>query len=158
MTIDNQMNSKVNEHDKVMKIINLRLPNRFKSIGLLSAVFMLAFLVMYKFLGSNSLLVKDICRALLLLSLLVASLSRDKIEDEYINHLKAQSYVLSFICTLMYSVGMPLVVIVLDILITKVRGEGSINFYKLSSFEVMFMLMAFQILIFETLKRFVCAK
>ena len=154
MNPENTVNNRQDEYSKVMKILNFRFPHKYKMIGLIGAILIFGFLLGYKFLGANDLLVKDFCRTVILLFLLLASLSKDKIEDEYISHVRSQSYVLAFIFATAYSIGIPLISFVLDVLITKVRDEGSINFYEVSAFEVMFMLLCFQLLYFETLKRF----
>jgi len=142
------------EHSKLLKVINFRFPHNYKKIGIITAATILVFLVGYKFYGGNMILVKDVCRTLMLLSLLIASLSKDKIEDEYIEHLRHQSYVVAFICSVAYSIGLPLIALVLDMLITKITGDGNVSFHEVSAFEVMFMLLCFQLLFFETMKRF----
>ena len=142
------------EHNKMLKIINFRLPHIYKRIGIFSAVAVFIFLLGYKFYGGDLILVKDMCRSGMVLLLLMASLSKDSIEDEYIQHVRSQSYVLSFICAVSYSVGLPLVAFVMDVLITKISGDGQINFHEVSAFEVMFILVSFQLLFFETMKRF----
>jgi hypothetical protein len=58
------------------------------------------------------------------------------------------------VCAVVYSISIPLIAILLDILITKITGDGTISFYEISSFEVLFILMGLQLLFFETLKRF----
>ncbi len=142
------------EYSRVMKVLNFRFPHKFKMIGLVGAILIFGFLLGYKFIGSNDLLVKDVCRTVVLLLMLLASMSKDKVEDEYIQHVRSQSYVLAFIFATAYSIGMPLISFLLDLLITKVRDGGTINFHEISAFEVMFMLLGFQLLYFETLKRF----
>lgn len=142
------------EHNRLMKILNFRFPHPYKKIGILAAAAIFGFLVFYKFYGSNELLVKDLSRTVMLLLLLLASLSKDAVEDEYINHIRSQSYILAFVCATLYSISLPLITFLLDLLITKVREEGTVNFHEVSAFEVMFMLICFQLLFFETLKRF----
>jgi len=142
------------EHKKLTQIIKYRLPHKFKKLGLLGAISIFIFLIAYKYLGSNTLLVKDVARTLMLLSLLIASLSREVFEDEYVQHVRNQSYALSFFCTLVYSISLPLIAFVLDLLITNVSGDGNVNFYDMSAFEVLFMLVCFQLLFLEALKRF----
>lgn len=138
----------------MFKILNLRLPHTFKKIGLLGAFLILAFLFGYKFLGSNTLVFKDVLRTLILLFLLLASLSKDSLEDEFNRHTRYQSYVLAFVCTTVYAISIPLIAFVFDILITKITGDGTISFYEMSAFEILFILMGLQLLFFETLKRF----
>lgn len=142
------------EHNKLFKIINLRLPHTFKKIGLITAILILLFLFGYKFLGSNDLLIKDVLRTLILLFLLIASLSADTFEDEYNKYIRFQSYLLAFVCAAFYSISIPLLALFLDVLIQQVTGDGSVNFHMVSAFEVMFILLGFQLLFFETLKRF----
>ena len=143
------------EYEKIMKIIDFRLPHKFKKIGYFGAASILVFLIVYKFLGANNLplILKDVLRTLMLLFLLIASLSKEVIEDEFNKYVKFQSYVLAFVCAAAYCIFLPLITVVLDVIITKVTGDGIISFYNISSFEVIFILMGFQLLYFETIKR-----
>ena len=81
-------------------------------------------------------------------------MSKDSFEDEFNRHVRFQSYVLAFVCAAVYTIFLPLIAIIFDIIITKITGNGVINFHKVSSFEVIFILMGLQLLFFETLKRF----
>lgn len=152
----NQKTKNEDEYNRFVKILDFRLPNYFKKIGLLGAIFILLFLVGYKFLGNTnmSLLVKDVLRTLILLFLLLASLSKDKLEDEFNRYVRFQSYIIAFVCTTVYSIFIPLIALIFDVAITNITNDGTINFYEISSFEVMFILMGQQLLFFETLKRF----
>ena len=142
------------EHNRMYKILNFRLSNGYKKIGLFGAILIFLFLLGYKFIGSNSLIVKDVLRTLLLFFLLMASLSKDKLEDEYNRHIRFQSFVIGFVTATIYSILIPLVAIVLDFVITKITGDGNVSFYEISAFEVMFIMLGIQLLSFETLKRF----
>lgn len=99
-------------------------------------------------------ILKDILRTLILLFLLFASLSKDHFEGEFNRHVRFQSYLLAFVCAGAYSIALPLIAIMFDIMIIKITGEGIINFHEVSSFEVMFILMGLQLHFFESLKRF----
>jgi len=154
MNTDNQCAKHDDEHNRLLKIINFRFPHSYKKVGLISAVLIFVFLLGYKFYGGNAILIKDICRTIMLLLLVIASLSKDVIEDEYIKHVRSQSYVVAFICAIGYSIGVPLVALIFDVLITRITGDGNVQFYEVSAFEVMFMLVCFQLLFFETMKRF----
>jgi len=146
------------EHSKLTRILDFRLAHPYKKIGLIGALLIFGFLIGSKFFGWNDLLMKDICRTLILLFLLMASLSKDVIEDEYFNHIRSQSYVIAFILAIGYSIGLPLIAFMIDMLISKFDSDNVIDFHEVSAFEVMFILMGFQLLFFETLKRFGCAK
>lgn len=154
MNLDNHNARQEDEYSRLMKILNFRLPHRFKKIGLITSIIIFSFLIGYKFYGSNDLLIKDVCRHFVLLFLLMASLSKDAVEDEYLNHVRYQSYVLAFICAVGYSVGIPLIAFLMDILIANITSEEINKFYEVSAFEVIFILVCLQLLFFETLKRF----
>lgn len=141
------------EHNRMYKILNFRLSHGFKKIGLFGAILIFLVLLGYKFIGSNSLIVKDVLRTLLLFFLLIASLSKDKLEDEYNRQMRFQSFVIAFVVATVYSILLPLITIVLDLLITNITGGGNVSFYEMSAFEVLFILLGIQLLSFETLKR-----
>jgi len=114
----------------------------------------MVFLVLFKYWGSNSLIAKDAIRTIILLCLLVSTLSKDKFEDEYNTYLRYHSFVIAFVLAVAYSIFLPLITLVFDVFITKITGDGMVNFHEVSAFEVLFMLLGFQLLFFETLKRF----
>ena len=144
------------EYSQLIKILDFRLPYSLKKIGYIGAILILVFLFGYKFLGDHSLtlIIKDVLRTLILFFLLIASLSKDSFEDEFNKYVRFQSYVIAFVCTLVYSIFLPLIAIIFDIVITNITSDGVINFHEVSSFEVLFILMGLQLLFFETLKRF----
>lgn len=153
MNAQNQYGAHESEHSRIQKAINFRFPHSYKRIGIVAAAGIMLFLLFYKFYGANSLLVKDILRTVMLLCLLVASLSKEKFEDEYVAHVRAQSHKLSFLFALAYSILLPLVSLVMDTLISSINTDNRINFHEVSAFEVIFMIICFQLLFFETLKR-----
>lgn len=141
------------EHNRISKILNFRLPHGFRKLGLMGAFLILLVLLGSKFIGSNPLIVKDLLRTMILFFLLLASLSKDQLEDEYNRQIRFQSFVLAFVITAVYSILIPLLAIVLDLAITKVTGTGNIDFYEISAFEVLFIMLGIQQLCFETQKR-----
>jgi len=144
------------EYNRLIKILDYRLPPKFKRIGIFGALLLLAILVGYKFLGDGNMLpvVKNVMSTLILFFMLLASLSKDEMEDEFNRHVRYQSYVIAFVSAVSYSIILPLITTALDVLITNVSGDGVVNFHEVSSFEVIFILLGFQLLFFETLKRF----
>jgi len=154
--MENQISHNEDEYNRLIKILDFRLPHKFKKIGYFGAILLFVLLLGSKFLGDYtfSLIAKDVMRTLVLLFLLLASLSKDSFEDEFNRHVRFQSYVLAFVCTAIYSISLPLIAVIFDTIITKITGDGTINFHEVSSFEVIFILMGLQLLFFETLKRF----
>jgi len=142
------------EHNLLYKVLNFRLSHRFKKVGILGAILIFLLLISSKYLGNNALIVKDVLRTLILFFLLLSSLSKDKLEDEYNRYMRFQSFVIAFVATTVYSILIPLIAIILDIVITNINGDGYVSFYEISAFEVIFIMLGIQLLCFETLKRF----
>ena len=143
------------KNNSLYKILDFNLPHVFKKVGLVAASLILVFLIASKFIGIDSLIMKDVLRTLILFFLLLATLSKDKIEDEYSRYIKFQSFLIAFVFTSAYAILIPLISIILDCVITNFKG-GSISFYEISGFEVLFTLLGMQLLCFEALKRFTC--
>ena len=141
------------ERSKLYRIINFKFPYSYRKIGILLGGGLLLALIISKFTGHDHLLNKDLIRTLMLLPLLVAALSEEKVEDEYTSHLRGQSFIIAVVCALAYNILIPLIAFALDVLIVNVSGDGQTSFYDVSSFEVMFSIICFQIVFFEGLKR-----
>ena len=141
------------EFNKVYSILNFRLPYRFKKLCLIGAALIFVVIIGINFSGITSTVLKDIMRSLILFLLLLASLSKDQLEDEYNRQLRFQSYVIAFVAAATYAIIIPLLAVVIDTVITKITGDGHVQFYDISAFEVLFIMLGFQLLCFETLKR-----
>jgi len=148
--------SRKGDYTKMNKVLDYRFPHNVKKLGIAAALMIFLFLVVYKFDGANEALIKDFLKTLLLAVLLIASFSKDKIEDEYTKHVRYQSYSLAFIFAVSYAIGMPLLSFVLDLVISNFRRDGNINFHDISAFEVLFMLICFQMSFYAVLKRMGC--
>ena len=142
------------EHNKISKLLEFRLPPKYKMIGIVTASLILFFLIGSIFFGDLTPITKDVLRTLILLFLLIASLSMDSQEDEFSKHIRFQSFKIAFVFAIGYSIIIPLIAIVFDLLITKITGDSNINFHQISAFEVLFILLGIQLLFFETLNRF----
>ena len=81
---------------------------------------------------------------------LIISISKEKIEDEYIDSLRAQSYRLAFILSVVYSLIQPLINYFVDVLLNEEPKE----FYDFSYFQVLFFMLVVQIMFFSHMKRF----
>lgn len=134
------------ERSKLYKIINFKFPHSYRKIGILIGFGLLLGLIVLKFTGLEHLVNKDLIRCLILLSLLIASLGKDKVEDEYASHIRGLSYILAVVCALSYYILLPIIALALDALIVAVSGDGQTSFYEVSAFEVMFSIVGFQLL------------
>lgn len=125
------------------------LPNYFKKIGavllVLSSVVLLALLFLTE-AGETLMLVVG---KVLLISLLVLSISKEKIEDELVANLRAQSYSIAFICGVAYAIFQPFV----NLLVASVIKPETANFSDLSVSVILWFMLTIQLCFFHLLKR-----
>ena len=93
--------------------------------------------------------VKPILSGLLLVSMLLISLAKEKVEDEYIDSLRSQSYRFAFIVVIIYSLVQPLVNYGVGILFDETETLKGFDY-----FQVLFFMLVVQILVFYKLKRY----
>ncbi len=138
------------ERNNLQKILNFRLPHRFKYIGatIVTASFLTFFLRMV--FPEQKELIRHIGRTGLIVGMLMISLSKDKIEDERTNALKAQSYAIAFILGVVYAIVMPYV----EFGVSNAIKEGE-AFKSLGDFQVLSFMLMVQLGMYHSFRRFV---
>lgn len=136
------------ERSHLQKMNKFLLPNKFKTIGYYIAFGGFGLMILIKFI-EEPLWVKPILRKVLLLGMLMVSISKDKIEDEFIETLRSQSYRLAFIMAVLYSLIQPVINYVVGLFFDKKE-----EFNDFSYFEVLFFMLIIQLLFFWQFKRF----
>ena len=139
-----------NERKGLKKMLDFRLPNVFKSIGLLIAIIAFLLLVFKGQLAEDVTMLRSIARQGLIIGLLLISLSRDKEEDEMTVQLRAQSYAMGFIVGVLYALTMPYVEYGVANVI-KSEGKG---FSSLGDFQLLAFMLLVQLMFYHVLKRF----
>ena len=136
------------ERRRLEMMNKFQLPNKFKKVGW--SIVIIAFLLMIakKFVEEPT-WVKPFLSNTLLIGMLLVSMAKEKIEDEFIVSLRSQSYRLAFIIGVIYSLIQPYVNYYIAIL---VRGNDA----KLSFdyFQVLFFMLLVQLLFFYKLKKY----
>lgn len=135
------------ERRNVEKLKRFQLPNYFKKIGLGLLLVSLVAIFLNKYLFEQDGL-RILFRYGMLLGLLFISISKEKLEDELIAQLRLQSYSIAFVLGVLYSLAAPFIAYGVDLLQSK---EAVIK--ELGDFTVLWMLLIFQVVYFETLKR-----
>ena len=138
------------ERNRFQKILNFRLPNSFKVIGIL--VFAAAFILMMvrMWFPDQTELLREVARKGLVIGMLMASLARDKEEDEQTTMLRAQSYAIAFIVGVLYTLIMPYV----DYGVSNViKPEGEV-LKDLGDFQVLTFMLMIQLMFYHALKRY----
>ena len=90
------------------KFLNFKLPNYFKKIGWFG--FAIVFLTLFstKFFEGDLEILKSILKKTSLVFLLVVVFSKEKVEDEMIERLRAQSYSFAFLGGVLYTLIQPI--------------------------------------------------
>ncbi len=137
------------ERDQLYKMMNYQLPNKFIWIGVW--VFALSFISMIalKFFDFNKDSVRMILQNVMLISLLVISVSKDKEEDEMLKLMRMQSYALAFIIGVLFAVFQP----VFNHLVALIMNSKDSAYSVMGEFQVLFFMLLIQLIFFNYLKR-----
>ena len=136
------------ERSRLEKMNKFQLAHKFKKIGWYIVAITFLLMIAKKFVEEPE-WVKLVLRNIFVIGLLLVSLSKDKIEDEFIDSLRSQSYRLAFIIGVVYSVVQPQVEYAVDYLID--GDEATMGF---SYFQVLIFMLIVQIMFFYQLKRY----
>ncbi|MGJ8760209.1 MULTISPECIES: hypothetical protein [unclassified Polaribacter] len=135
------------ERNQLEKLNKFQLGNQYKKIGYIIAIGSFVLMIARKYIEDSDWL-KPVLHGVLLIGLLVISLSKEKLEDEFIDSLRSQSYRLAFIMAIVYSLVQPLVNYGVAVLFNqddKLQG--------FSYFQVLFFMLIVQLMFFWQLKR-----
>ena len=128
------------ERSQLEKMNKFQLGNQFKKIGYTIAIGTFVLMIGRKYID-NSEWIRPILHGILLIGLLLISLSKEKVEDEYLESLRSQSYRLAFIMAIVYALVQPLVNFPDD------------KLEAFSYFQVLFFMLIVQLMFFWQLKR-----
>lgn len=135
------------ERSYIEKMNKFQLSNKFKIVGYYFAFGIFALMIAKGFFDEPT-WVKPTLNGLLLLGMLLISISKDKIEDEFIENLRSQSYRIAFILAILYSLLQPFINYTVGLLFDK--NETMEGF---SYFQVLFYMLVVQLMVFWQLKR-----
>lgn len=136
------------ERRSLEKLKNYQFPNHYKKLGIL--IFVIAFVSLFiNAFTIHNLLLREIIKYVLLVSLLIISISKDKIEDEYIKSLRMQSYAFAFIFGVVFTLVQPLARLLFELL----SNTNQAIIKDTGDFELLWILLFVQIFYFEFLKR-----
>ena len=145
MTTSSVMNFERNSIEKMKKY---QLPNYFKKIGIGIAVLSFLGLFVNKYMP-NSEIMRIAFRYGMLLGMLIISISKEIIEDEFITKLRMQSYSFAFIISVVYALVFPFINYFVDSVL-----DGEVPLFKENGdFLILWFLLSIQVFYFEILKR-----
>jgi hypothetical protein len=134
------------ERSHLEKMNKFQLGNQYKKIGCIIAIGAFVLMIGRKYVEDSDWL-KPILHGVLLIGLLIISLSKEKIEDEFVDSLRSQSYRLAFIVAIVYSLVQPLVNYGMAVLLNQDDELKSFDY-----FQVLFFMLIVQLMFFWKLK------
>lgn len=123
---------------------NFQLTNRYKRIGIFLFILFLAGMIGLKFIEGEPSWIKMMFRNGMIVSLLMASLSKEKIEDELVVTVRSQSYRIAFLIGVIYAVIQPYVYYIVEFILDTGKGEFSMGY-----FQVLFFMLLIQLALFH---------
>jgi hypothetical protein len=133
------------ERKSIDKLKKYQLPNRFKKVGWI--LFAIAFVGL--FLTTKDTNPKLIAKYAMLIGLLLVSISKDKIEDEFIKSLRMHSFTFAFIFAVFIAITHPLFSYVANFVVT----EKQALFTGIGDWMILWLLLSVQVFYFEYLKK-----
>ncbi len=135
------------EEKRLERLNRFQLSNGFKKIGW--GIVLISFLLMIaKRFFEEPEWVKPLLTNIMILGFLLISIAKDKVEDELIIKLRAQSYRLALIFGVIYSLVQPYIEYGVEYLLNS--GEANMSF---SYFQLLIFMLVVQIAFFEQFKR-----
>ncbi len=136
------------ERKKLDKLKKYQLPNKFRKIGI--TIFIISFIALFIVaFTSNNQEFKQITKYGVLIGLLIASISKEKIEDELVRDLRMQSYTFAFIFAVIITITNPLFSFIANSFFDKQQD----NFNGVGDWQILWMLLSIQFFYFEYLKK-----
>jgi len=135
------------ERNNLDKMNKFQLSNKFKKVGVIIAITAFVLMIARKYVVNTEWL-RQVLHGILLIGLLIISVSKEKLEDEFIDSLRSQSYRLAFLLVIVYSLGQPLINYGVGVLLNQNEEFESLNY-----FQVLFFMLIVQLMFFWQLKR-----
>ncbi|MEZ4885720.1 MAG: hypothetical protein R3E32_13385 [Chitinophagales bacterium] len=136
------------ERKSLERMKRFQLPHYFKKIGMGLAIF--SFIALFANAFSVEIeAIRWMAKYGLLGGMLLISISKDEIEDEFITKLRMQSYTFAFIAVVLFTLAQPFINFLVDFI---VEG-GEAVFKDMGDFEILWFLLSVQVFYFMYLKK-----
>lgn len=135
------------EKSYVEKMNKFQLHHKYKKIGYIISFSAFALMIVKKFVDEPS-WVKPVLSGLLLVGMLLISLAKEKLEDEYLDSLRSQSYRIAFILVILYALVQPFINFGVGLLFDETEKLEGLNY-----FQILFYMLVVQLMVFWQLKR-----
>lgn len=137
------------EQKKIERLLHFKLPTYWKKIGWTLAIVSLVTIFSTKFVDGDFEFLKNALRRVLLVSLFIVVLSKEKTEDERIQHIRAKAFSLTFLLTALYILFQPIA----NFIVATILGEEMSLFDDLGDFVILWMMLVVYLLFYTILKK-----
>lgn len=137
------------ERSKAEKFLNFKLPHYYKKIGWIGFAVVFATLLSTKFFEGDFEVLNDVLRKLSLVFLLIVVFSREIVEDEMIQKIRAQSFSFAFLGGVLYALGQPLI----NYLVFLIAKPEKAIVEDLGDFQILWFLLTIYLLFFYITKK-----
>ncbi|RMA64426.1 hypothetical protein [Ulvibacter antarcticus] len=134
---------------KINRLLRFRLPNVYKKIGWVLFFITFATILSTKFFEGDLEVLKIVLRKIMLVTLLIVVLSKEKIEDEMITNFRAKSFSVAFIVGVFYVLLQPVV----NFIVALILSEDKPIFENLGDFQILWFMLIVYLTVFWVLKR-----
>lgn len=125
------------------------LPHSFKIIAFIGLILSVLAVLLFRFVMNDSTILLSVSSKLVLVSMLLISISKEKIEDEMITKLRVQSYSFAFLTGVIYALAMPMI----DFLFDSVIEMQVSDYAEINVGIVLWFMLFIQIAYFHVLKK-----
>ncbi|MEN8702975.1 MAG: hypothetical protein ABF265_09820 [Polaribacter sp.] len=135
------------EKSYVEKMNKFQLQHKYKKVGYIISFSAFALMIAKKFIDEPN-WVKPVLSGILLVGMLLISLAKEKLEDEYLESLRSQSYRIAFILVILYALIQPFINFGVGLLFDESEKLEGLNY-----FQILFYMLVVQLMVFWQLKR-----
>lgn len=145
MNIDKLCQAERNRIDKM----HLQLPHIYKKVGIAVFSASMLLLISTKFFDGETEFFKSALRQIIIASMLVVAISKEKFEDEMIMKIRLRAFSISFIWTVIYALVQPYINYGVALLVRPERA----NYEEFGTFIILWFMLAIYLLYFHVMKR-----
>lgn len=136
------------ERNRIEKM-HLQLPNVYKKIGIIAFVLSMSILISTKFIGEEIDSLKPYLKQIVIASMLMIAISKEKIEDEMIMKIRLRAFSISFIWTVIYALVQPYV----NYGVASIISADKAILEEFGSFIILWFMLTVYLLYFHVMKR-----
>lgn len=137
------------EERAMQRWLNFKFPNYMKRVGWGAFILFMVAIFSTKLFEGDFTILKHILRRLILVSLFVVVLSKEKVEDERIKKLRGQAFTSTFLLAVLYVLIQPVV----NFIVNQLLGDSEGLFQDLGDFVILWFLLIVYLMFFNFSKK-----